>query len=100
MNFVVVLTGVDKKRKSYQHDGEAMELLLRFLDRKQGAVHHEYLGECSSATPTQSVGVDKKENKKENKLITSYDSQVITVSFKRTKKHGACAKWLFCPSFS
>ena len=87
---------MDKKRKSYQHDGEAMELLLRFLDRKQEAVHHEYLGECSSATPTQSVGVDKKENK----LITSYDSQVITVSFKRTKKHGACAKWLFCLSFS
>ena len=91
---------MDKKRKSYQHDGEAMELLLRFLDRKQEAVHHGYLGECSSATPTQAVGVDKKENKKENKLITSYDSQVITVSFKRTKKHGACAKWLFCLSFS
>ena len=84
-----------KKRKSYQHDGEAMELLLRFLDRKQEAVHHEYLGECSSATPTQSVGVDKRENKNENKLITSYDSQVITVSFKSTKKHDARAKWLF-----
>ena len=84
---------MDNKRKLYQHDGEAMELLLRFLDRKQGAVHREYWGECSSATPTQSVGV--REDKKENKLITSYDSQVITISFKRTKKHGACAKWLF-----
>ena len=84
---------MDKKRKLYQHDGEAMELLLRFLDRKQGAVHREYWGECSSATTTQSVGV--REDKKENKLITSYDCQVITVSFKRTKKHGARAKWLF-----
>ena len=84
---------MDKKRKLYQHDGEAMELLLRFLDRKQGAVHREYWGECSSATPTQSVGV--REDKKENKLITSYDCQVITISFKRTKKRDARAKWLF-----
>ena len=76
---------MDKKRKSYQHDGEAMELLLRFLDRKQGAVHREYWGECSSATPPQTVGV--REDKKVNKLITSYDCQAITVFFKSTKKH-------------
>ena len=84
---------MDKKRKPYQHDGEVIELLLRFLDRKQKAVHREYWDECSSATPTQSVGV--REDKKENKLITSYDCQVITISFKRTKKHDARAKWLF-----
>ena len=88
---------MDKKRKPYQHDSEAMELVLRFLDRKQGAVNREYWGECSSATLPQSV--DLRGKKKENKLITSYDCQVITISFKRTKKHDARAKWLFnCPS--
>ena len=81
-NFVVVLTLVDKrKRKPYQYDSEAMELVLRFLDRKQGAVNREYWGECSSATLPQSV--DLRGDKKENKLITSYDCQTITVSFKR-----------------
>ena len=81
-NFERVLTGVDKKkRKPYQHDSEIMELVLRFLDRKQGAVNREYWGECSSATLTQSV--DLRGDKKEKKLITSYDCQAITVSFKR-----------------
>ena len=72
---------MDKKRKPYQHDSEAMELVLRFLDRKKGAVNREYWGECSSATLPQSV--DLRGDKKENKLITSYDCQAITVSFKR-----------------
>ena len=80
-NFVVVLTRVDKKWKPYQHDSEAMEMVLRFLDRNQGAVNREYWGECSSATPPQSV--DLREDKKVNKLITSYDCQAITVSLKR-----------------
>ena len=76
------MTGVDKrKRKPYQYDSETMELVLRFLDRKQGAVNREYWGECSSATLPQSV--DLRGDKKENKLITSYDCQAITVSFKR-----------------
>ena len=65
-----------------------MEVVLEFLDRKQGAVHCEYWGECSSATPPQTVGV--REGKKENKLITSNECQAITVSFKHTKKHDAC----------
>ena len=82
-----------KKRKPYQHDSEAMELVLRFLDRKQGAVNREYWGECFSATLLQSVG--EKRDKKENKMITSYNCQAITVSFLRTKKRDACAKWLF-----
>ena len=56
-------------------------MVLRFLDRKQGAVNREYWGECSSATLPQSV--DLRGDKKENKLITSYDCQAITVSFKR-----------------
>ena len=91
---VVVLTGVDKKkRKPYQHDSEAMELVLRLLDRKQGAVNREYWGECFSATLLQSVG--EKRDKKENKMITSYNCQAITVSFLRTKKRDARAKWLF-----
>ena len=72
---------MDKKRKPYQHDSEAMEMAVRFLDRKQGAVHREYWGECSSATLQQPVGV--REDKKQNKLITSYNCQAITVSFKR-----------------
>ena len=72
---------MDKKRKPYQHDSEAMELVLRFLDRKQRAVHREYWGECSSAMLLQSVG--ERGDKKENKLITSYECQAITVSFKR-----------------
>ena len=59
---------MDKGRKPYQHDSEAMELVLRFLDRKQGAVNREYWGECSSATLPQSV--DLRGGKKENKLIT------------------------------
>ena len=68
-----------------------MELVLRFLDRKQGAVNREYWGECSSATLTQSV--DLRGDKKENKLITSYDCQAITVSFKRKM----CKKaWCMC----
>ena len=81
---------MDKKRKPYQHDDEVIELLLRFLDRKQKAVHREYWDECSSATLPQSV--DLRGDKKENKLITSYDCQVITISFKRTKKRDARAK--------
>ena len=58
-------------------------------------MNREYWGECSSATLRQSVGV--RGDEKENKLITSYDSQAITVSFKRkiTKKRDASAKWLF-----
>ena len=84
---------MNKKRKSYQHDSEAMEVVLGFLDRKQGAVQREYWGECFSATPPQAVGV--REGKKENKLIASNECQAITVSFKRTKKHDACTKWLF-----
>ena len=75
------MTREDKKRKPYQHDSEAMEVVLRFLDRKQGAVNREYWGECSSATLPQTV--DLRGDKKENKLITSYDCQAITVSFKR-----------------
>ena len=75
------MTGEDKKGKPYQHDSETMEVVLRFLDRKQGAVNCEYWGECSSATLPQSV--DLRGDKKENKLITSYDCQAITVSFKR-----------------
>ena len=75
------MTGEDKKRKPYQHDSEAIKVVLRFLDRKQGAVNREYWGECSSATLPQSV--DLRGDKKENKLITSYDCQAITVSFKR-----------------
>ena len=67
--------------KPYQHYNEAMELVLRFLDRKQEAVHPEYWGECSPAKLRQPVGV--RGEKKENKLITSYDCQAITVSFKR-----------------
>ena len=67
---------MDKKRKPYQHDTEAMELVLRFLDCKQGEVNREYWGECSSATLPQSV--DLRGDKKENKLITSYDCQAIT----------------------
>ena len=70
-----------RKRKPYQYDSEAMELVLRFLDRKQGAVNREYWGECSAVTLPQSV--DLRGNKKENKLITSYDCQAITVSLKR-----------------
>ena len=62
------LRSVDKKRKPYQHDSEAMELVLRFLDRKQEAMHREYWGECSSATLRQPVGV--RVDDKENKLIT------------------------------
>ena len=58
-----------------------MELALRFLDRKQGAVNREYWGECSSATLQQSV--DLRGDKKEKKLITSYDCQAITICFKR-----------------
>ena len=81
---------MDKKRKPYQHDDEVIELLLRFLDRKQKAVHREYWDECSSATLPQSV--DLRGDRKENKLITSYDCQVITISFKRTKKRDARAK--------
>ena len=65
--------GRQKKRKPYQHDSEAMELVLRFLDRKQEAVHREYWGECSSATLREPVGV--RGDIKENKLITSYDCQ-------------------------
>ena len=72
---------MDQKRKPYQHDSEAMEMVLRCLGRKQGAVNREYWGECSSATLPQSV--DLRGDKKENKLITSYDCQAITVSFKR-----------------
>ena len=79
---------MDKKRKTYQHDSEAMEVVLGFLDRKQGAMHREYWGECSSATPPQAEGV--REGKKENKLITSYECQAITVSFKHTKKNDVC----------
>ena len=79
---------MDKKRKSYQHDSEAMEVVLGFLDRKQGAMHREYWGACSSATPPQAEGV--REGKKENKLITSYECQAITVSFKHTKKNDVC----------
>ena len=77
-----------------------MELVLRFLDRKQEAVHRKHWGECSFATPSQSVGV--REEKKENKLINSYDCQAITVSsnVKWTKKRDACAKWLFLLPFS
>ena len=84
---------MDKKRKPYQHHSEAMELLLRFLDHKQGAVNREHWGECSSATLPHAVFV--REDKKENKLITSYDCQAITVSFKlkRTKNLNARAKW-------
>ena len=70
-----------KGKKPYQHDIEAMELVLRFLDRKQGAVNREYWGECSSATLPQSV--DLRGDKKENKLITSNDCKAITVSLKR-----------------
>ena len=44
-----------------------MELVLRFLDCKQGAVHRKHWGECSSATLWQPVGV--RGDKKENKLI-------------------------------
>ena len=33
-----------------------MELLLQFLDRKQGAMHREHWGDCSYATLSQSVG--------------------------------------------
>ena len=90
---------MDKERKPYQHDSEAMELVLRFLDRKQVAVNREYWGECSSATLPQSV--DLRGDKKENKLITSYDCQAITVFFKHlsnvkcTKKRDPRAKWLF-----
>ena len=36
-----------EKRKPYQHDGEAMELLLRCPYREQGAVHRDLWGECS-----------------------------------------------------
>ena len=72
---------MDKKRKPYQHDGEVIELLLRFLDRKQEAVHHEYWGECSSATLRQPV--DLRAEKKKNTLTTSYNCEAITVSFKR-----------------
>ena len=70
-------------------------MVLRFLDRKQGAVNREYWGECSSATLQQPVGV--RGDGKENKVITSCDCQAITVSFKRkiTKKRDARAKWLF-----
>ena len=68
-----------------------MELVLRFLDRKQGAVNREYWGECSSATLPQSV--DLRGDKKENKLITSYDCQAITVSFKRKMYKKA---WCMC----
>ena len=56
-------------------------------------MHREYWGECSSETLPQSVGV--RGDKKENKLITSYNCQAITVSFLRTKKHDACLKSLF-----
>ena len=63
-------------------------MVLGFLDRKQGAMHREYWGECSSATPPQAEGV--REGKKENKLITSYECQAITVSFKHTKKNDVC----------
>ena len=59
---------MDKKRKPYQHDSEAMELVLWFLDHEQGAVHREYWGEYSSATLRQPEGV--RGDKKENKLIT------------------------------
>ena len=64
---------MDKKRKPYQHDGEAVEMVLRFLDRKQRAVNREYWGECSSATLLQSVGVreDKKEKKADNLIRLS-----------------------------
>ena len=65
-----------------------MEVVLGFLDRKQGAVQREYWGECFSATPPQAVGV--REGKKENKLITSNECQAITVSFKHTKKNDVC----------
>ena len=58
-----------------------MELVLRFLGRKQGELNRDYWGECSSSTLSQSV--DLRGDKKENKLITSYDCQAITVSFKR-----------------
>ena len=75
------MTGVDKKRKPYQQDSEAMELVLRLLVRKHGAVNREYWSECSSAMLPQSV--DLRGDKKENKLITSNECQAITVSFKR-----------------
>ena len=77
-----------------------MQLVLRFLDRKQEAVHRKHWGECSFATPSQSAGV--REEKKENNLINSYDCQAITVSsnVKCTKKRDACAKWLFLLLFS
>ena len=66
-------------------------MVLWFLDRKQGSVNREYWGECSSATLPQSV--DLRGDKKENKLITSYDCQAITVSFKRKM----CKKaWCMC----
>ena len=70
---------MDKKRKPYQHDDEVIELLLRFLDRKQKAVHREYWDECSSATPTQSVGVreDKKENKPFNLIRLSSNNYFL-----------------------
>ena len=62
---------MEKTRKPYQQDSEAMQLLFRFLDRKQGEVHPEQWGECPYATLSQSVG------KQTNNLI---HCQAITVS--------------------
>ena len=91
--FFSVLTGMEKKRKPYQQDSEAMELLLRFLDREQRAVHREHWSECSYATLSQSV------EKQTDNLIYC---QTITVSSKckMHKKRNACAKWLFWLPFS
>ena len=52
----------------YQHDRKALELVLRFLGRKNEMVCREYWLESSSASPPKSAWV-KEEKKADMRLI-------------------------------
>ena len=60
-----------------------MELLLRFLDRKQRAVHREYWGECSSATLWQPGRKRRQERKEADNLIRLSSNKCFFQTYKK-----------------